>query len=336
MALRLADLVRRGRGRPVDRRLRPQRLAGCVDQRADPVEVDRVGVGCELPTDDPARPRDREPEREIVAVIRVEDDERPVAVGLEGALAGALFVLSEDGNPGEGAAVRDAPVELLEDVAEAELLVLRFEGEADLAERICAMSWPEPPPYGAAAPEAWRPLQQQLLATPRRNRRGYTHREVVEAVREFLDRVAGANPTDRRWREFSRDRHDVPSLGVTNSVGLAKRPDSVEPDLPDPPPTMRAVVPYRAHPRGESFLANAKLALAPRELHEMPPAGVPPQQVVTHIQEIGDPLQTSRGRHASDSPPAHQARRDRTCPDVDADRASLRTPLRGRCSGCRG
>src|SRR5690242_4098339 len=58
VALGLADLVYRGRERPVNGRLRPQRLPSAVDQGADPVEVDGVGVGRQLATDDPPRPGD--------------------------------------------------------------------------------------------------------------------------------------------------------------------------------------------------------------------------------------------------------------------------------------
>ena len=64
--LRLADLVRRRGERPVDRRLGPQGLTGVVDQRADPVEVDRVAGRGELAPDDPASPAAGEPERGLV------------------------------------------------------------------------------------------------------------------------------------------------------------------------------------------------------------------------------------------------------------------------------
>jgi len=89
-------------------------------------------------------------------------------------------------------------------------------------EQIREMAWPEPPAYGAPAPESWRPLQKHLLAESERNRR-YTHQEVIEAVRCFMVQLSGANPTDRRWREFSRGQHGVPSLGVIKHHGGLKQ-----------------------------------------------------------------------------------------------------------------
>ena len=60
-----ADLVRRGRERPVDRRARcASALPRVLDQRPDAVEVDRVAARPPAPTDDPARPAAGEPQRE--------------------------------------------------------------------------------------------------------------------------------------------------------------------------------------------------------------------------------------------------------------------------------
>jgi Sugar-specific transcriptional regulator TrmB len=116
--------------------------------------------------------------------------------------------------------------------------------------RISELGLPEPPSYGEVAHDAWKPIEISTPGLPTRRVREYTHAEVLRAVDAFLAALpAGATPIDKRWRDFSRGKKDVPSLGVIKRHGgvaeLAKelarqdsgqdsndQTDPHEPDIP--------------------------------------------------------------------------------------------------------
>jgi hypothetical protein len=99
--------------------------------------------------------------------------------------------------------------------------------------QIAALGLPAPPPYGNTQPAAdWEPLTLDLAEAPARNKRWYSHVEVVEEVRRFVPTLGGASPTHSRWRSFSSGKQGTPSLtvitehgGIVKLIREASRPD---------------------------------------------------------------------------------------------------------------